>query len=356
MGVSMRETEELHLVGHAEVAPHLRGPGRWHAHGRAPDDARQRRRPRRRARRAARRMGRVDEPHGPRRRARARRTATHRLPCSGAAAATTSSRECRSATKARATRSSRAACSRPRSSCPRTDRRSGAARSCSTPLAGLVGATTAADTRMARRPSGRRRRGRDRSRAPSSATRGASSTAVSSRRSSISRPSTRPDGGCTTDVVLHFLAPNRVGPVRASARVLGRRADGQRPAHRGPRRRREPHDRARDRHRRRAGVTPWRHADGRGLRLGELHRKVLDRRDERVGAAFGLGAFGDVDVGQAGEQLVEQDPDLGAGEVRAEAEMRARTEREVQVRRTVDVEARRGRRTCRRRGSRSGTR
>ncbi len=34
-------------------------------------------------------------------------------------------------------------------------------------------------------------------------------------------------GGRTTDVVLHFLAPNRVGPVRASARVLGRRTDGE---------------------------------------------------------------------------------------------------------------------------------
>jgi len=33
-------------------------------------------------------------------------------------------------------------------------------------------------------------------------------------------------GGCTTDVVLHFLAPNRTGPVRATARVLGRRTDG----------------------------------------------------------------------------------------------------------------------------------
>ena len=28
-------------------------------------------------------------------------------------------------------------------------------------------------------------------------------------------------GGATTDVVLHFLAPNRVGPVRATARALG---------------------------------------------------------------------------------------------------------------------------------------
>jgi uncharacterized protein (TIGR00369 family) len=34
-------------------------------------------------------------------------------------------------------------------------------------------------------------------------------------------------GGITTDVVLHFLAPNRVGPVRASARVLGTRSDGE---------------------------------------------------------------------------------------------------------------------------------
>jgi uncharacterized protein (TIGR00369 family) len=33
-------------------------------------------------------------------------------------------------------------------------------------------------------------------------------------------------GGWTNDVVLHYLAPNRVGPVRAAARVLGRRADG----------------------------------------------------------------------------------------------------------------------------------
>jgi len=33
-------------------------------------------------------------------------------------------------------------------------------------------------------------------------------------------------GGATTDVVLHFLAPNRVGPVRARVRVLGRRTDG----------------------------------------------------------------------------------------------------------------------------------
>jgi uncharacterized protein (TIGR00369 family) len=33
-------------------------------------------------------------------------------------------------------------------------------------------------------------------------------------------------GGVTADVVLHFLAPNRIGPVRAHARVIGSRADG----------------------------------------------------------------------------------------------------------------------------------
>ena len=33
-------------------------------------------------------------------------------------------------------------------------------------------------------------------------------------------------GGITTDVVLHFLAPNRVGPIRAIARPIGSRADG----------------------------------------------------------------------------------------------------------------------------------
>ena len=33
-------------------------------------------------------------------------------------------------------------------------------------------------------------------------------------------------GGVTADVVLHFLAPNRVGPVRAMARPMGTRPDG----------------------------------------------------------------------------------------------------------------------------------
>jgi len=33
-------------------------------------------------------------------------------------------------------------------------------------------------------------------------------------------------GGIAADVVLHFLAPNRVGPVRAEVRPIGTRADG----------------------------------------------------------------------------------------------------------------------------------
>ena len=33
-------------------------------------------------------------------------------------------------------------------------------------------------------------------------------------------------GGHVTDVVLHYLAPNRTGPVRAAAAILGRRSDG----------------------------------------------------------------------------------------------------------------------------------
>ena len=54
--------------------------------------------------------------------------------------------------------------------------------------------------------------------------------------------------------------------------------------------------------------------------------------------ALGVDTFGHVDVGQPGEQLLEQDPDLGAGQVRAEAEVRTGAEREVQVRRAVDAE------------------
>jgi acyl-coenzyme A thioesterase PaaI-like protein len=62
-------------------------------------------------------------------------------------------------------------------------------------------------------------------------------------------------GGITTDVALHFIAPNRVGPVRASARVLGRRTNGNVLRGRGPRRGCRAHDRARGRHLRDPGVT-----------------------------------------------------------------------------------------------------
>jgi acyl-coenzyme A thioesterase PaaI-like protein len=31
----------------------------------------------------------------------------------------------------------------------------------------------------------------------------------------------------SSDVILHFLAPNRVGPVRAVAELLGARSDGE---------------------------------------------------------------------------------------------------------------------------------
>ena len=52
----------------------------------------------------------------------------------------------------------------------------------------------------------------------------------------------------TTDVVLHFLAPNRIGPVRAIVRTRrhARRRHGV--ARRGARRRRRPRHRARGRH------------------------------------------------------------------------------------------------------------
>ena len=34
-------------------------------------------------------------------------------------------------------------------------------------------------------------------------------------------------GSATTDTVLHFLAPGRVGPVTARVTIVGRRADGR---------------------------------------------------------------------------------------------------------------------------------
>ena len=64
-----------------------------------------------------------------------------------------------------------------------------------------------------------------------------------------------------------------------------------------------------------------------------------------------------LDVGQHAEQLLEQHPDLAAGEVGAEAEVRAAAaEADVLVRRPCDVEARRDRRRRPRRGWPSCTR
>ena len=84
----------------------------------------------------------------------------------------------------------------------------------------------AADPRVARRAAGRRRRrSRCHSRDDAAQPVGHPARRRASRRSSTSPPSTRP-AAITTDVVLHFLAPNRVGPVRATARAIGARADG----------------------------------------------------------------------------------------------------------------------------------
>src|SRR5438445_949360 len=70
---------------------------------------------------------------------------------------------------------------------------------------------------------------------------------------------------------------------------------------------------------------------------GEADGHVLDAADE-VGAEPGRRA-GELDVGQAAEQLLEHDPDLQAREVGAEAEVGADPEAEVVVRMPSDVEA-----------------
>ncbi len=225
MGVTMREIGEGHLVGHADVAPHLRRAGRRRADRRAPDDDRQRRRARRRARRAPRRLGGLDQPRGARRRARARRSAPPRRRASCGAAATTSSPRFRSATRAHATHSSRAASSRPRSSSPRTARRSGRARWCSTPRSVAPPICRRSKRGSACAPVGADAVEidlADELRNPWGILHGGVvATLVDLAAEHAS------GGGYTTDVVLHFLAPNRVGPVRAIARVLGARADGK---------------------------------------------------------------------------------------------------------------------------------
>ncbi|HEX4492026.1 MAG TPA: PaaI family thioesterase [Acidimicrobiia bacterium] len=47
-----------------------------------------------------------------------------------------------------------------------------------------------------------------------------------SERAAAAVLGTAPDALVTSDVALHFLSPSRVGPVRASAMVVGERADG----------------------------------------------------------------------------------------------------------------------------------
>ena len=65
-------------------------------------------------------------------------------------------------------------------------------------------------------------------------------------------------GGITTDVVLHFLAPNRVGPGAVGRHGLGIARRRNRAAHRSARRGRRPRDRARGRDR---GTVPARRRD-----------------------------------------------------------------------------------------------
>ena len=150
-------------------------------------------------------------------------------------------------------------------------------------------------------------------------------------------------GGITTDVVLHFLAPNRVGPVRATAAVLGSRSDGT-----------VLRVEVRDVGHRDRVDAPSRVVDR------QFGVNTTGRCSIVVTSAFGATlrprARGHVDVGQPREQLLEQDPDLGAGQVRAEAEVRAGAEREVQVRRRGRRGTRRGRRRRRRHGSPTGRR
>jgi uncharacterized protein (TIGR00369 family) len=49
---------------------------------------------------------------------------------------------------------------------------------------------------------------------------------IASERAGASSLGVAPDAVVTSDVALHFLSPARVGPVRASAVVVGERADG----------------------------------------------------------------------------------------------------------------------------------
>ena len=219
---SARPTELTSRWARAGLAPPPRH-ARRRARRRAAHDARQRRRAVRRSRRAARRVGRVDEPRGAHVPHRAHRAVAHRR---------------RSAAPRPQQRGHRGADPRRRRRrCARHRRRLDLCHPRSRERAAAVDAPARARFPASCRPSRCRRfrsgstcgpstTRRSRSRSPTrSGIRGASCTAGSSPRSSIWPPNTR-RGGIVTDVVLHFLAPNRVGPVRAEVRVLGSRADG----------------------------------------------------------------------------------------------------------------------------------
>ena len=219
MGVTMRETEELRLVGHAAVAPHLLGPAGGVRTGALltmldnvgglngglaalPDGWVVSTNLAARVVELA-HVGPLRLDSGVLRRGRNNVVTERADPRRGRSA----------------TRSSRAVCSRPRSSCPRTVRRSGAVRSCSTRAVGR------ADRSARRSPTGS-------ACGPSATTRSRSISTTELRNpwgilhggvvatlvDLAAEHAT--GGGHTTDVVLHFLAPNRVGPVRAP-RVLG---------------------------------------------------------------------------------------------------------------------------------------
>ncbi len=81
-------------------------------------------------------------------------------------------------------------------------------------------------------------------------------------------------GGWTTDVVLHFLAPNRVGPVRAYAAGARTPQRRHRLAGRGARRRRRAHDRPR---RRDLGRARLKHGDWSSPRENRADRKSAGR-------------------------------------------------------------------------------
>ena len=193
-------------------------PGRRRPHRRAPHDDRQRRRPQRRARGAPRRLGRVDEPRGARRRARARRTVAHRL---RRAAPRPQQRRHRRADprRGRARRARRER--RAHVGDPRARERSAAVEPSARARHRRAGVPTdlPVDPRLARRA---RRSATDaveidladRLRNPWGILHGG---VVATLVDLAAEHAT--GGGCTTDVVLHFLAPNRVGPVRATARV-----------------------------------------------------------------------------------------------------------------------------------------